>query len=470
MNLFNFLRFSKIESKANDDKVLFRLAQKRNGKFVLVNDKGNIVSVECDWISKQIDGIRLFENNGILYYFTKENGQASGKILPRVSANEKAENQEVYATADENGVTQVFLNQISTRDYNITKDETNDVQSNRETERTFLINSNKEISNLFKMLTAVNKNGLRIAIDANTSNVYIINKDGTEIYQEFSKITSPDENGVRIATSVKEDNDYLNGQETFYRDVYSLLPANFEKTNPFYYDITRFDKDNYKVTHTNGKQEILNKNGKNVSGGKYSEISKPNALGEVIANRSRKNNGIVLYHEGKRYKKFSDPHRVLDASPIGIKAMKYGSGLNQNVVAGVNISEGLQIDEDVNRVLIALLKGEKPANRFWKSIEQNNKFDKLFDGVSSYEAKLDEIASARPDMAEEINQKKQNLSKSLTSILRRKVAGHRTYEKIQDRKIEQKEEEIVAHQQNIDESANAREKLSNAINSFEKGN
>lgn len=446
MNLFNFLRFSKIESKANDDKVLFRLAQKRNGKFVLVNDKGNIVSPECEWISKQIEGIRLFENNGILSYFVNKNGQANGQILPRVTDNKVDNKPEIYAYGEEDGVTQVVLN--------------------GEQYKTFLINSDKQISYVYKMLSSTNKNKLRLAIDEN-GNVYIISKDGQETYQDFKGITEPDENGVRIARSVLFS-DY--GGENYYQDLYTFLPANFEKTNPFYYDITRFDKDNYKVTHTNGKQEILNKNGKNVSGGKYSEISKPNALGEVIANRSRKNNGIVLYHEGKRYKKFSDPHRVLDASPIGIKAMKYGSGLNQNVVAGVNISEGLQIDEDVNRVLIALLKGEKPANRFWKSIEQNNKFDKLFDGVSSYEAKLDEIASARPDMAEEINQKKQNLSKSLTSILRRKVAGHRTYEKIQDRKIEQKEEEIVAHQQNIDESANAREKLSNAINSFEKGN
>lgn len=85
MNLFNFLRFQNIENKAKNDEILYRLAQKKNGKFVLVDDKGKIMSDECDWISNQIEDIRLAEKNGIISYMKKDGLSLNEKALPRTS-------------------------------------------------------------------------------------------------------------------------------------------------------------------------------------------------------------------------------------------------------------------------------------------------------------------------------------------------------------------------------------------------
>jgi len=451
MNLFNFLRFSSIDKKANDDKILFRVAKKRNGNYVLVNDKGNIVSQEFEWISDQIADIRLAENNGILVYLKNDNGQAKDTTIPRITANTE-ETPEIYASADENGLTQVYLN--------------------GETKGTFIVNDHK-FSKLFERLTQPNKNGLRIGWRENHAE--ILSTDARKVHKRYGSVSEPDENGVRYA--VEEEYTPAERVDLMENGIYvpefprvSLIPANFTENIPFYKNAKSFEAENYIVTLENGKKVLLNKNGTNIAGGMYHNISDINALGEVIATRTKakSNNGVVLIHEGKRFKKVSDPVKVIDAAPIGIKALKYDKEHNKNVVAGVNISSGIEIDEDVNRVLIALLKGEKAKPRFLKNIEEKNKFDELFAGLSAYTEKLDEIAAAKPELATEIDIKKQNLSKSLTTLLRRKAAGHRTYEKMQDKKIETKENEIVEHKQNITNSVTKREKLSEVVSTLEQ--
>lgn len=451
MNLFNFLRFSSIEKKAKDDSVLFRVAKKRNGNYVLVNDKGTIVSKEFDWISEQVADIRLAENNGILVYIKNDNNQAKDTTMPRVtSATEKA--PEVYAGADENGLTQVYLN--------------------GETKGTFMVNDHN-FSKLFKRLTAPNKNGLRIGWLDNHAE--ILSTDARRAHKRYGSIAEPDSNGVRYA--VEESYSPAERADLMENGIYipeiprvSLIPVNFTENIPFYKSAKPYESENYIVVLENNKQALLNKNGNNIAGGMYHNISAPNALGEVIATRSKvKSNGsVVLVHEGKHFTKANDLHKVIDSAPIGIKAMKYGRDLNKNVVAGVNISEGIEIDEDVNRVLISLLKGEKPMPRFWKSIEANDKFNLLFEGVTAYQEKLDEIAKARPELANEVILKKQNLTKSLSTLMKRKVAGHKTYEMREDKKIDEKKSQIAGHEKNIKNSSNVREKLNDAMNNFQK--
>ena len=456
MNLFNFLRFQNIEKKANNDEVLFRLAQKKNGKFVLVNDKGNIVSEECDWISKQIDNIRLLEKDGIVSYFSKEDGTAKTNSLPR---DVKGDNKpEVYASADDNGVNQVFI-------------------ANK---GTFIFTDDKNISDLYTKLLDTNKNGVRLAFSKD--GVKIVSNDACTVYEKYDSVSEPDENGVRIAKRTESRNhgwgpyskdEILEGSLIYILEglaekdaqidtFYALLPENFGSKNEQYSAIKKFENDNYLVTLQNGKQEILNKRGNDIAGGSYQKIQEVNALGEVIANRtkSKSKGGIVLIHQGKRFKKVDDMHRVLDSAPIGIKALKYGAELNKNVVAGVDISKGIEIDEDVNRVLIALLKGEKPQPKFWNRIEEQNKFEDLAKGIDAYSKTLDEIATARPELDLEIAMKKQNLVKSLQTLIKRKIAGHKTYEKTESRKI-------AKHEENISSSTNKRNKLE-SLEGFEQ--
>ena len=451
MNLFNFLRFANIEKKAKDDKVLFRLAQKKNGNFVLVNDKGNIVSEEFEWISRQVENIRLAENNGILTYIVNDNGLAKNTALVRIT-NDSQEKPEIYASADENGMTQVFFN--------------------GEKNGTFVVNSHK-LSKVFDNLTAPNKKGFRIGWTADQAE--ILSTDAREVVETFDSISEPDANGVRIAVKEPKPEPERTGLLANFDfppqiSGVALIPVNFDKNLPIYKDVKAYEDTNYIAVLQNDKQVLLNKNGNNIAGGMYHNINEVNALGEVVANRtkSKSKGGIVLIHEGKHFKKVADPHAVIDAAPIGIKALKYGQELNKNVVAGVNIANGIEIDEDVNRVLIALLKGEKPKARFLKSIEEKDKFEELFAGVGAYSEKLDEIAAYKPELEIEIAMKKQNLSKSLTTLLKRKAAGHRTYENVQKNKIKTKKTEIVGHKQNISNSSNIRQKLTDVAENLEQ--
>lgn len=487
MNLFNFIRFKSIEKPTENGKNnLFRLAQRRNQKFVLVDNSGKIVSEEFDWISSQTrdegendstPAVRLAEKDGLLYYIKDVENSAKAQIISGKTP-EGSEQPEVYAGPEENGTRQIFL-QRDTKDYS-----------------TLFLGSDKQMSDVYLRVTPENKNGLRIGwlevperIEVNAlvtgygpnhftipsrykvREARIISKDGMTTYQSFTDISEPDENGVRTGYAHAGIEKVSDRQSVITHNL-AFIPQNFGKEVELLKHFEKFDGDKYRLTYTDGKQSIVNQNGVDVAGGKYSEIQDPNALGEVIARRGRvtskrrgrvkSNGGIILVHQGKRYKKVDEPHRVIDSAQIGIKAMKYGTDLNQNVVAGVNISEGLEIDEDVNRILISMLKGEKPSPRFWKSVEEHNKFDELFAGISAYEAKLDEIAAAKPELADEIKEKKQNLSKSVSSVLRRKVAGHRTYEKNEDKKITQ-------HEENISNSTTAREKITEAVNNFENG-
>lgn len=456
MNLFNFLRFQNIEKKANDEDVLFRLAQRKNGKFVLVNDKGKIVSEECDWISKQIDNIRLLEKDGIVSYFSKEDGLAKSNTLSRDVKSETK--PAVYASADDNGVNQVFITGKGT----------------------FIFTDDKNVSDLYTKLLDTNKNGVRLAYSKD--GVKIVSKDACTVYEKYDSVSEPDENGVRIAKRSESRNhgwgpyskdeipkgsliyilEGLAEKDAQIDTFYALLPENFHSKNEQYTAIKKFENDNYLVTLQNGKQEILNKRGNDIAGGAYQKIQEVNALGEVIANRtkSKSKGGIVLIHQGKRFKKVDDMHSVMDSAPIGIKALKYGPDLNKNVVAGVDISKGIEIDEDVNRVLIALLKGEKAQPKFWNRIEEQNKFDELAKGIDAYSKTLDEIASAKPELDIEIAMKKQNLVKSLQTLINRKIAGHKTYEKTEGKKI-------AKHEENISSSTSKRNKLE-SLEGFEQ--
>lgn len=456
MNLFNFLRFQNIEKKANNEEILFRLAQKKNGKFVLVNDKGKIVSEECDWISKQIDNIRLLEKNGIVSYFSKEDGGAKLNDLQR---NVKSEiKPAVYASANDSGINQVFITGKGT----------------------FIFTDEKDISDLYTKILRTNKNGVRLAFLKD--GVRIVSRDACTIYEKYDSVSEPDENGVRIAkrSECKRNDKELSLKDEIQKSsliyilegltekdaqidtFFALLPENFHKQNEQYTAIKKFENDNYLVTLQNGKQEILNKNGNDIAGGAYQKIQEVNALGEVIANKtkSKSNGGIVLIHQGKRFKKVDDMHKVLDSSSIGIKVLKYGPDFNKNVVAGVDISKGIEIDEDVNRVLIALLKGEKVRPKFWNRIEEENKFDELAKGIDAYNKTLDEIASVKPELDIEITMKKQNLVKSLQTLIKRKIAGHKTYEKTENKKI-------AKHEENISSSTSKRTKLE-SLDCFEQ--
>lgn len=357
---------------------------------------------------------------------------------------------------------------------------------------TFMFTDDKNISKLYSKISAPNKNGLRLAFERNEA-VEIVSNDACKVFETYDSISEPDENGVRIAKrevgrnkngivnvkkGLKEDTvvfngDILSNDSLIYaleglktamenrETLYALLPQNFGEKNEQYKSIKQFENDNYLVTLENGKQEILNKRGNDIAGGMYHRIQEVNALGEVVANRtkSKSKGGIVLIHDGKRFKKVDNLHRVLDSAPIGIKALKYGQDLNKNVVAGVDISRGIEIDEDVNRVLIALLKNEKPQPRFWKSIEENGKFDALAKGVEAYGMALDEIAMAKPELEIEIAMKKQNLVKSLQTLIKRKIAGHKSYENTENRRISK-------HKENISNSSNRRNKLEE-LNDFE---
>jgi len=460
MNLFNFLRFKNIEPKTNDFNVVYRVAEKKNGKFVLVDDSGKVVTDEFDNISSQISHIRIGKNNDMFYYIQKAGtNEASVTALPR----EKSDDKFIYATASEDGISQVFMDGFGT----------------------FLLSDDLTLSKLYSEISKTNKNDLRIA--KNLDNTYeIISEKGSLVYEKYDEISKPDENGVRVAKKVevydenwwKEFSDekpqpdsliyVLSGmarkeKEPKTKTTYALLNKNYGVTNQVYTDAYRFDKDNYIVTLPNGKKEIVNKNGKNIAGGMYYNIEEPNVLGEVVASRtkSKSKGGIVLIHEGKKYKKADNYHKVVDSSHWGVKALKYGEELNKNVVAGVDISKGIEVDENVNRVLIALLKGEKPQPRFWKAIEEQNKFDELAKGVEAYGQILDEIASVKPEFSLGISISKQNLVKHLNTLIKRKIAGHKTYEQTESKKI-------VEHEENISSSSNKREKLLEVSENFEE--
>lgn len=456
MNLFNFIRFKSIDKPTTEgENNLFRLAQRRNDKFVLVDNTGKIVTEEFDWISPKTCGdnatdslqIRLAEKDGLLFYIKGVEDGAKAKIVTRKNP-ESPEHPEVYAGAEENGVRQIFFQ-----------------MHGNESPATFFLVGNKEISDIFLSVTPENRNGLRIGwleAEDGTRQARIMSKDGMTTYQTFFDISEPDENGVRTGFALPGI-ERVSDRQSVITHYVAFIPQNFGKEVELLKSFENFDGDKYRLTHADEKQSIVNQNGVNVAGGKYSEIQDPNALGEVIVRRGRakSNGGIILVHQGRRYKRVEEPHKVIDSAQIGVKAMKYGKELNENVVAGVTLSDGIEIDEDVNRILIAMLKGEKPSPRFWKAVEESNKFDELFAGVSAYEAKLDEIAAEKPELASEIQAKKENLSKAVSSVLRRKVAGHRTYEKNEDRKI-------TKHEENISNSTTAREKLSEAVTTFEK--
>lgn len=223
----------KFSTKKEDTNNSFSIFQKKNEKVVLKNNKGKIISPEFDWISEPIGNIRICEDGIMLYYFNNETGKC--EVLPRVIKSDEQNLPEVYASAEENGVTQIFLNGSE--------------------KATFLMSYIKEFSKLYNELSPLNKNNLRIGVIKGKAKrgVEIISRDGQELYGVFDSITNADENGIRIATT-------KNGTEK----IYTLLTSNYDKINKSYKEIKRFDNENYHVVLETGEQMVVGSDGKKV--------------------------------------------------------------------------------------------------------------------------------------------------------------------------------------------------------------
>ena len=407
MNIFNFLKYREVEDINKNElsslaPYVYRLAEKRNGKFVLLNAKGNKVTGEFDFISDMIEGFRIAKASNGKYFAIFPYSSLAARIYVFQNEGEKYDDDK----QKEDG------RHFSAEKIDFLTTQLNYRLSLGGFERSVFINYHNIISKIYTRVSPVNKHGMRLCTTNSNSVVCFTSEDGLDIL--FSYRFSKEENYENGVTVFRSNRDCV------------FVPKDFERTPLIFTDVKQIAKGVFVATKNDETQVLLDSNGKQITRETYRKIANPNKINEIIASTEGKKGNVILSRDGVRYKKFKGDFKVICDSPIGIKALQFSSEKNKSFLASIHPYEKQncqEINANANRILIALLNGKKPETRFFNNLVRTHQVDELIKSEEYYFSALDKIKSSNPELEEEVEKLKVDFHNMLANYLKNRISA-----------------------------------------------